>query len=143
MALSGALAGVAGAIEVMGVQHRYLDGIAGSYGFDGIAVALLGGLGATGVIGSALFFGALASGSEYMETLTNVPAPISVIVQAAAIGMVGLRPRQKIPVRTEPDAEQEGRVVATQSEAEGRLAEPAQPVPTVAGERSQENDAAH
>jgi ABC-type uncharacterized transport system permease subunit len=93
MALSGALAGIAGAVEVMGVQHRYAGGIAASYGFDGIAVALLGNTGGFGVILSALFFGGLASGSSYMESLTNVPAPISVIVQAVVIAFVGMRPR--------------------------------------------------
>jgi ABC-type uncharacterized transport system permease subunit len=96
MALSGALAGVAGAVEVMGVQHRYAQGIAASYGFDGIAVALLGGLGGIGVVLSALFFGGLASGSSYMESLTNVPAPISVIVQAVVIAFVGMRPRPRM-----------------------------------------------
>lgn len=95
MALSGALAGLAGAVEVMGVQHRYAAGIAASYGFDGIAVALLGGLGGIGVVLSALFFGGLASGSSYMESLTNVPAPISVIVQAVVIAFVGMRPRPR------------------------------------------------
>ena len=95
MALSGALAGLAGAVEVLGVQHRYAGGIAASYGFDGIAVALLGGLGGIGVVLSALFFGGLASGSSYMESLTNVPAPISVIVQAVVIAFVGMRPRPR------------------------------------------------
>ena len=95
MALSGALAGLAGAVEVMGVQHRYATGIAATYGFDGIAVALLGNMGGFGVVLSALFFGGLASGSSYMESLTNVPAPISVIVQAVVIAFVGMRPRPR------------------------------------------------
>ncbi len=103
MALSGALAGVAGAVEVMGVQHRYAQGIAATYGFDGIAVALLGGVGGMGVVLSALFFGGLASGSSFMESLTNVPAPISVIVQAVVIAFVGMRPRPRVaPAPTAP-----------------------------------------
>lgn len=96
MALSGALAGIAGAIEVMGVQHRYVQGIAASYGFDGIAVALLGNMNGLGIVLSALFFGGLASGSAYMESLTDVPAPISVIVQAVVIAFVGMRPRPRV-----------------------------------------------
>ncbi len=95
MALSGALAGLAGAVQVLGVQHRYAVGIAGSYGFDGIAVALLGGLNGGGIAFSAVFFGGLASGSAYMESLTSVPAPISVIVQAVVIAFVGMRPRSR------------------------------------------------
>ena len=91
MFLSGALAGVAGAIEVMGVHHRYVEGVAGNYGFDGIAVALLGGLGGVAVTLSAFFFGFLAGGADYMETLTNVPNSIAVIVQALVILFVGIR----------------------------------------------------
>lgn len=91
MALSGAIAGIAGAVQVMGIHHRYVVGVAGSFGFDGIAVALLGNLTGEGVVLAALFFGALASGSVYMETTTNVPAPISEIVQACVILLVGMR----------------------------------------------------
>jgi len=91
LALSGGLAGLAGAVEVLGVQHRYLQGIAANYGFDGIAVALLGGLSAPAVVLSALFFGALASGSTYMQLQTDVPDSIAVIVQAAVILLVGIR----------------------------------------------------
>ncbi len=91
LALSGALAGLAGAVEVMGVQHRYIQGIAANYGFDGIAVALLGGLSGPGVVLSALFFGALSSGATYMRLQTNVPDSITVIVQALVILFVGIR----------------------------------------------------
>jgi len=91
MALSGGLAGLAGAIEAMGVHHRYVDGLAGSYGYDGIAVALLGGAGGAGAIFSALFFGLLASGSDAMQALTSVPAPVSTVVQAIVILCVGVR----------------------------------------------------
>lgn len=91
MALSGALAGLAGAIEVLGVQHRFVQGIAASYGFDGISVALLGGLTGPGVALSALFFGALASGSAYMQLQSRVPDSVAVIVQAIVILCVGIR----------------------------------------------------
>jgi simple sugar transport system permease protein len=91
MMLSGAISGLAGAIEVMGIHHRYVGGVAGTYGFDGIAVALLGNLSGLGVIVGALLFGSLASGSLYMETTTRVPAPISEIVQAIVIIFVGMR----------------------------------------------------
>jgi simple sugar transport system permease protein len=91
MALSGAISGLAGAIEVMGIHHRFVGGVAGTFGFDGIAVALLGNLTGEGVVLGAFFFGALASGSLYMETTARVPAPISEIVQAAVILFVGMR----------------------------------------------------
>ncbi len=44
MTLAGGFAGLAGVIEVIGVQHRLLDGITSGYGFTGIVAALLGGL---------------------------------------------------------------------------------------------------
>ncbi len=91
MFLSGALAGIAGAIEVAGIHHRYVQGVAGNYGFDGIAVALLGGLGGVAVTLSAFFFGFLAAGADYMETLTNVPNSVAIIVQALVILFVGIR----------------------------------------------------
>jgi simple sugar transport system permease protein len=75
----------------MSVHHRYVDGVAGSYGFDGIAVALLGGLTGGGAILSALFFGLLANGSDAMQSLIAVPAPVSVVVQAVVILSVGVR----------------------------------------------------
>ncbi|HEV2474520.1 MAG TPA: hypothetical protein VGS41_17715, partial [Chthonomonadales bacterium] len=91
MALAGALAGLAGALEVMGIHHRYVEGVAGTYGFDGIAVALLGGLATAPVILSALFFAALVSGAAYMELQTGVPSSIAVVIQAVVIVAVGVR----------------------------------------------------
>ncbi len=111
MALSGGLAGLAGVVEVLGVQHRFLQGIAANYGFDGIAVALLGGLSIPAVVLSALFFGSLASGSTYMQLQTDVPDSIAVIVQAAVILFVGIRllrrPVTTAVVTATPDHEPE------------------------------------
>jgi simple sugar transport system permease protein len=100
MALSGALAGLAGAMEVLGVHHRFVQGVAGNYGFDGIAVALLGGLTGGGIALSALFFGALANGAAFMQLQTEVPDSIAVIVQAAVILCVGIRPMRRAVPRT-------------------------------------------
>jgi len=91
MAVSGALAGLAGALEVLSIHHRFLSGVSGSYGFDGIAVALLGGMNGLGVAVSALFFGCLLSGANYMQMQTSVPAAVGVIVQAVIIAGAGLR----------------------------------------------------
>jgi general nucleoside transport system permease protein len=95
MALAGALAGIAGAIEVMGVHHRYVQNVAASYGFDGIAVALLGGLNGGGVAMSALFFGALSNGAAFMKLETDVPESIAIIVQAVVIIFIGVRVHRK------------------------------------------------
>ncbi|HLV80634.1 MAG TPA: ABC transporter permease [Chthonomonadaceae bacterium] len=91
LALSGALAGLAGAIQVVGIHHRYLEGIEGTYGFDGIAVALLGNLQAGGVAAAALFFGALANGAAFMQLQTDVPDSVAVVVQAVVILFAGVR----------------------------------------------------
>ena len=94
MAMSGALAGVAGALEVMGIHHRFVQGTAGDYGFDGIAVALLGGSHPIGIVLSASFFGALGNGANFMQIQTDVPKTIAVVVQAIIVLLVGLRFRR-------------------------------------------------
>ena len=99
MALSGGLAGLAGVVEVLGIQHRFLQGIAANYGFDGIAVALLAGMSGPSIALSALFFGALASGSDYMQLQTDVPDSIAVIVQALVILCVGIKVLRQSPLR--------------------------------------------
>jgi simple sugar transport system permease protein len=91
MSFSGALAGLAGAVEVLGVHHRFYDQFSPGYGFDSIAVALLGGLNALGVTLAALLFGALNSGAIYMETLARTPRQIIGIIQAVVILAVGAR----------------------------------------------------
>jgi simple sugar transport system permease protein len=104
MALAGGLAGLAGALEVAGVHHRFVRGVAASYGFDGIAVALLGGLDGAGMIGSALFFGLLTNGAIGMQSRTDVPAAISTIVQAIVIFLIGIRMWQgRQPDTTAPE----------------------------------------
>jgi ABC-type uncharacterized transport system permease subunit len=91
MALSGALAGLAGAIEVLGVHRRYLDAFSPGYGFDSIAVALLGGGSPVGVTLSSLLFGGLSAGATYMEAWTHVPRQIAGIVQGVVIFSAGAR----------------------------------------------------
>jgi general nucleoside transport system permease protein len=91
MAIAGALAGMAGAIEVMAVHHRYVQGVAANYGFDAIAVALLGGMNGGGVALAAFFFGALMNGASLMQNRSGVPDSIAVIVQAMVILFIGIR----------------------------------------------------
>jgi simple sugar transport system permease protein len=91
MVISGALAGLAGAVEVLAVHRRFLDAFSPGYGFDSIAVALLGGLNAGGVVLAGILFGALNSGSTYMETMASTPRQIAGIVQAVVILAVGAK----------------------------------------------------
>ncbi len=91
MTLSGMLAGMAGAVEVLGVHRRFLDAFSPGYGFDSIAVALLGGMNALGVTLAAILFGGLNSGALNMELITETPRQISGIVQAVVILAVAAR----------------------------------------------------
>jgi general nucleoside transport system permease protein len=91
LCLSGALAGLAGASEVLGVQHRMFDQVsAGSgFGFTGIAVALLAKNDPIAVIFAAILFGALNAGAGTMQLEANVSQKIITIVQALVIFFVG------------------------------------------------------
>lgn len=89
MAASGAFAGVAGGIEVLGVRGRLVEGFSPGYGFEAIAIALLGRLNAFGILGAALLFGALDAGSAGLQTAAQgVPASISQIAEGLAVAYV-------------------------------------------------------
>lgn len=88
MGISGALAGLGGAIEVLGVQHRFIQDISPGWGFDGILVALMAGLNPLGVLVVALLFGLLKSGGLGMEAATNVPSELSQVLQSIIILLV-------------------------------------------------------
>jgi ABC-type uncharacterized transport system permease subunit len=77
---SGALAGLAGGLEVLAVTGRLFDPFAPGVGYLGIAAALLGGGGAGGGAAAALFFAALGSGSSALQRDTGVPASVAAVV---------------------------------------------------------------
>ncbi len=85
MLLAGALAGLAGAIEVTGTQYRFFEGFPADYGFDGIAVALLGANHPALVLLSAWVMSALRGGTYYLHIETGAPKEIATIVQAVLI----------------------------------------------------------
>ena len=85
MALSGSLAGLAGAVELTGVQFRLLDGFSPGWGFDAIAVALVGQLHPVGVLVAALFFGALRTGANSMQTAVGLPVVVVQIIQGLTV----------------------------------------------------------
>ena len=80
LTLAGGFAGLAGAIEIMGVQHRLLDGITGGYGFTGIVAALLGGLHPLGVIPASILFGGLLVGANEMQRSVQVPSSLITVI---------------------------------------------------------------
>ncbi len=88
MALSGALAGLAGTEQILGLHNRFILRFSPDLGFMGIAVALLGKNHPVGVVFAAVLFGALQSGSAAMDRLTAVPRELITIIQALIIFFV-------------------------------------------------------
>ena len=87
-AISGALAGLAGANEVLGVNHNLAMAFSSGYGFDSIALSLLGKNHPLGVVLSALLFGTLRSGGTRMQNLARIPVDIIGVIQALVIAFV-------------------------------------------------------
>ncbi|MDR1986573.1 MAG: ABC transporter permease [Treponema sp.] len=83
--ISGALAGLAGAVEIAGVHHRAIEGITGGYGFSGIVVALFGGLHPAGIVPAAFFFGLLIVGADMTQRMVGVPANMVQVLQGIII----------------------------------------------------------
>ena len=82
MALSGALAGLAGTIEVVALNHRHELGFSIGYGFDAIAIALLGKSHPLGVVLAAILFAAMRNGATRMQFLTQMPVDLISVLQA-------------------------------------------------------------
>lgn len=82
---SGAVGGLAGGVETLGVHHRFMEGFAPGFGFDGVIAALLANGNPIGMIGTALFFGALRAGSLLMEVETSASREIITVIQAFII----------------------------------------------------------
>lgn len=85
MGLSGALGGLAGANEVLGLNHFLAEAFSPGYGFDSIALALLGKSHPLGVVLAALLFGTLRSGATSMQSMAQVPIDIITMIQALVI----------------------------------------------------------
>jgi simple sugar transport system permease protein len=88
MACSGALAGLAGANQVLGVLGRASPNFSGGIGFDAIAVALLGRSHPAGVLLAGLLFGALEAGGRQMQASAGVRIDLISIIQALIIVFV-------------------------------------------------------
>lgn len=84
MSLSGALAGLAGANEVLGLNHNLALAFSSGYGFDAIALALLGKSHPFGVVLAAILFGTLRNGAIKMQ-VAGIPIDIITIIQALVI----------------------------------------------------------
>jgi simple sugar transport system permease protein len=82
---SGALAGLAGAVEVGGVTYALYENLSPGYGYTAIAVALLARLNPLGVVATGVLFGALQAGAGAMQRDAGVPSVVATVVEAAII----------------------------------------------------------
>lgn len=82
MAFSGLLAGLAGTIEVTALNYRHELGFSIGYGFDAIAIALLGKTHPLGVVIAAILFAAMRNGATRMQFLTQIPVDVISVIQA-------------------------------------------------------------
>jgi general nucleoside transport system permease protein len=85
MVLSGGLAGLAGANQILGLQYTLAPGFSGGIGFDAITLALLGRASPFGVVAAALLFGALRAGGLQMQAVTGTPIDIVLVIQSLIV----------------------------------------------------------
>jgi general nucleoside transport system permease protein len=85
---AGGLGAWAGTVEVLGQQHRLMDGISGGVGFTGIIVALLARLNPLAVIPAAVLYGGMTVGANAMQRRAGIPSSITFILQSLIVLMV-------------------------------------------------------
>ncbi len=83
--ISGAIAGLAGAERILGVNHRYIADFSNGVGYTGIAVSLLAMHNPIGCIITSIFFGALENGAIQMEVMTNISRDLVSSIEAIMI----------------------------------------------------------
>ncbi|WP_284945724.1 ABC transporter permease [Acidisoma cladoniae] len=81
MLTAGALAGLGGGVEVLGLHHRLIEGFSTGFGFKAVTVALLGALEPAAVIPAALFVGLLETGALAMQRQIGVPSALVVVIE--------------------------------------------------------------
>lgn len=92
MVVAGALAGLAGTAQVLGTEKVLTAGVAASFGFDAITVALLGRSRPVGVFFAGLLFGALRAGGVTMQSRTGTPIDIVLVVQSVIVLLIAAPP---------------------------------------------------
>jgi simple sugar transport system permease protein len=88
MLTAGALAGIGGGAEVLGLHHRLIEGFSTGFGFKAVTVALLGALEPAAVIPAALFVGALETGALAMQRQIGVPSALVVVIEGITMLLI-------------------------------------------------------
>ncbi|MGW8224606.1 MAG: ABC transporter permease [Anaerolineales bacterium] len=107
MAISGSLAGIAGANQAMGLApYQVTQDFAGTIGFDALALALLGRSHPFGVLWAGLLFGALKAGGRQMQAAAQIPLDLVVVVQALIIVFIASPDLVRAIFRVKPSEEE-------------------------------------
>jgi general nucleoside transport system permease protein len=88
MLASGAIAGLAGGLAILGISHSYIDGFSPQYGFLGITVALIGRLRPVGILVAALLYACLITGATAMQSVSDVPFSLVFVLQGILILLI-------------------------------------------------------
>jgi simple sugar transport system permease protein len=88
MGLSGALAGLGGAVQLSAISHRLFERFSPGWGYEAIAVALVARLNPLGILPSALFFGALDNGAQAIQRAQGVSPVMVQAIQGLVILML-------------------------------------------------------
>jgi ABC-type uncharacterized transport system permease subunit len=108
MVVSGMLAGLGGAFQVMGTVTQMSNDVNSGYGWTAIALALLGGTRPGGVVAAALLFGVLNNGGHGMQVETSIPLDLLVFIQALVIMFVAAPNLVRKLYRLKPKAAEPG-----------------------------------
>ncbi|MFW0179521.1 ABC transporter permease [Rothia sp. CCM 9418] len=119
MAIAGALAGLAGVAQVSGTEKVLSTGIASSYGFDAITVALLGRATPVGTLLAALLYGALRAGGVTMQVSTGTSVDLVDVVQALIVLFIAAPPLVRAIFRL-PDPDKPKKKKKTTQSAEAK-----------------------
>jgi simple sugar transport system permease protein len=112
MTLSGALAGMAGTVQILAVDHQLVRAFSTGFGFDSIALALLGNSHPLGVVLASLLFGFMRSGAARMQSIAGVPVEIIRIIQGLTILFVAAPAIIRSIYRLKPPREEEETVLS-------------------------------
>jgi simple sugar transport system permease protein len=113
MMIAGGLAGLAGTVETLGLNHKFSPELTGAVGFDGITVALLGQTHPLGVVLSAFLLGAMDAGAASMQFDSGVRPEIIQIIQALVLAFVAAPLIVKQLYRIKPSSRGEGTVFSS------------------------------